>query len=111
MGFVQRYRQDPTLEQLTSIEQTAIVDIAPPQPGVGQGSGNVLVTAEFEDGPFAAGGDSAGYDPNRRGILEAFTSGDLEQKYGGFGFVRIAHHTVSHPIHRRAVIFDQFVKF
>ena len=88
MGFVQRYRQDPTLEQLTSIEQVAIVDIAPPQPGVGQGTGNVLVTGEFEDGPFAAGGDSAGYNPNRRGVLEVFTSGDLEQKYGGFGFVR-----------------------
>ncbi len=88
MGFVQRFRQDPTLEQLTRIEQIAIVDIAPPQPSTGLGTGNVLTTAEFEDGPFAAGGDSSGYNPNLRGVLEAFTSADLEAKYGGFGFNR-----------------------
>ena len=88
MTIVQRYRQDPTLEQLTSIEQLAIVDIAPPQPSTGVGSGNVLEVGEHEDGPFAAGGDSTGYDPNRRGVLEVFTSADLEQKFGGFGFVR-----------------------
>lgn len=88
MTFVQRFRQDPTLEQLTSIEQIAIVDIAPPQPSTGVGSGNVLCTGEFEDGPFAAGGDSLGYNPDLRGILEAFTSGDLEAKFGSFGFVR-----------------------
>jgi hypothetical protein len=88
MTFVQRYRTDPTLEQLTSIEQLAIVDIAPPQPATGVGTGNVLEVGEHEDGPFAAGGDSLGYNPNRRGVLEAFTSGDLEQKYGSFGFVR-----------------------
>lgn len=88
MGFVQRFRQDPTLEQLTRIEQIAIVDIAPPQPSTGLGTGNVLEVGEHEDGPFAAGGDSLGYNPNRRGVLEAFTSADLESKYGGFGFNR-----------------------
>lgn len=88
MTFVQRYRQDPTLEQLTAIEQVAIVDIAPPQPSTGVGTGNVLEVGEHEDGPFAAGGDSLGYDPLRRGVLECFTSADLEQKFGGFGFIR-----------------------
>ncbi len=88
MGFVQRYRQDPTLEQLTRIEQIAIVDIAPPQPSTGLGTGNVLEVGEHEDGPFAAGGDSLGYNPNRRGVLEAFTSADLEGKFGSFGFNR-----------------------
>lgn len=88
MGFVIRYRSDPTLEQLTRIEQTAIVDLAPPGPATGVGSGNVLSVGEFEDGPFAAGGDSLGYNANRRGVLEAFTSSDQEDKYGGFGFVR-----------------------
>lgn len=88
MGFVRRFTSDPSLETLLEVEAVNVVDIAPPAPSVGVGSGNVLVVGEFEDGPFAAGGDASAYDPNRRGVLEAFSSLDLEQKFGGFGFVR-----------------------
>jgi hypothetical protein len=88
MAFVRQFTQDPTQEQLLEIEAINVVDIAPPAPGTGVGTGAMLVVGEYEDGPFAAGGDSAAYDPNRRGPLEARGSVDLEQKFGGFGFTR-----------------------
>lgn len=88
MALVKQVTSDPTLEQLLELERTWVVDIAPPAPSSGVGTGNVLVTGEFEDGPFAAGGDSDKYNPDQRGPLEIFGSVDLEQKFGSFGYNR-----------------------
>lgn len=88
MAFVRQFTSDPTQEQLLEIEAINVVDIAPPAPGTGVGTGAMLVVGEFEDGPFANGGDSAAFDANQRGPMETFGSVDLEQKFGGFGFER-----------------------
>lgn len=85
-GFVRRFTSFPSIETLAEIEAVNIVDLPPPAPTTGVGSGTLLVVGEFEDGPFAAGGDAAEYDPTLRGVVEAFSSEDLRQKFGGFGF-------------------------
>lgn len=87
-AFVRRFTQIPTLETLLEIEAVNIVDLAPPDPSTGVGSGAVLLVGEFEDGPFAAGGDAVGYDPNLRGPREVLGSSDFVATFGGFGFVR-----------------------
>lgn len=86
--FTRRFTEFPSLETLNEIEAVNVIDLAPQDPATGTGSGAVLCVGEFEDGPFAAGGDADTYDPTRRGVLEAFTSADLIDKYGGFGFQR-----------------------
>jgi hypothetical protein len=85
-GFVRRFTSFPSIEVLAEIEAVNIVDLPPPAPTTGVGSGTMLLVGEFEDGPFAGGGDAPEYDPNLRGIVEVFSSEDLRQKFGGFGF-------------------------
>lgn len=87
-AFIRRFTEEPSLETLLEIESINIVDLVPPEPSTGVGTGNLLAVAEFEDGPFAAGGDSAHYDAAKRGPYEVFGSGDLVGTFGGFGFVR-----------------------
>lgn len=86
--FVRRFRQFPPIEQLTSIESVNIVDLTPPFPTTGVGTGTLLVVGEFEDGPFAAGGDSDYWDASAkgRGPQEIYSSEDYRQRFGGFGF-------------------------
>lgn len=96
-AFIRRFTEFPTLDVLTEIEAVNIVDIAPQSAFLGVGSGTLLVVGEFEDGPFAAGGDSTDYaNPSavstvagaiRQSILEVFGDTDFKRKYGGFGFV------------------------
>lgn len=87
-AFIRRFTEEPSLETLLEIESINIVDLVPPEPSTGVGTGNLLTVAEFEDGPFAAGGDSPHYDAAKRGPYEVFGSGDLVSTFGGFGFVR-----------------------
>lgn len=84
-GFVIRRTTIPTTEELLAIEAVNVIDLAPPSPATGVGSGNVLCVGEFEDGGFAAGGDAPEWvgDP---GTLEVFSSQDLENRFGGFGY-------------------------
>ena len=77
-GFVRRFTSEPTLEVITQIEGVVIIDLTPPPPITGAGSGSVVIFGEFEDGPFAA--------ENNEGPLEVFGSTDLQQKFGGFGY-------------------------
>lgn len=77
-GYVRRYTSEPTLEEILRIEGVVIIDLSPPEPLTGAGTGAVLVVGEFEDGQFAA---VAGEGP-----LEVFGSTDLKNKFGGFGF-------------------------
>lgn len=77
-GFVRRFTEEPPIEVILQIEGVVIIDLVPPPPVTGAGTGTVLLFGEMEDGPFA--NDSAG------GPLEVFGSTDLQQKFGAFGF-------------------------
>ncbi len=77
-GFVRRATREPTLEEILQIEGVFIIDLAPPPPVTGEGTGTVVLFAETEDGFFAT--DST------EGPREVFGSTDLQQKFGGFGF-------------------------
>jgi hypothetical protein len=74
-AFVRRFREVPTIEVLTEIEQVAIVDQVPQTTPVGVGSGTMLLVGEFEDGPFNT-------------PTEVFGDNDELAKFGGFGFQR-----------------------
>lgn len=74
-GFIRRYENDPGLEVLAEIEGVDIIDRDPPEGIVGQGSGTVVFTGEFEDGPF--------------NTPTTVTSGqDLLSRFGGFGYAK-----------------------
>ncbi len=77
-GFVRRFTSEPTIEVILQIEGIVIIDLAPPPPVTGAGTGAVLLFGEMEDGPFA--------DEATEGPLEVFGSTDLVQKFGAFGF-------------------------
>lgn len=78
-GFTRRFTSIPTTETIREIEGLVIVDIAPPEPSTGAGSGAVLCVGEFEDGLFAT-------DTEAKGSVEVFGSSDLLTKFGGFGY-------------------------
>jgi hypothetical protein len=84
-GFVRRFSSTPTIETLLEVEAVNVIDLAPPSPATGVGTGNTMVLGEFEDGGFAAGGDAPEWvgDP---GVIEVFSSQDLINRYGGFGY-------------------------
>lgn len=85
MAFVRRFTTTPPDEVLLQIEAINVIDLAPPAPTVGVGTGNLLIVGEFEDGPFADGGDSDQFagDP---GVLDVTSPEDYAQKFGSFGF-------------------------
>lgn len=72
-AFIRRYRTAPTLDQLSAIEQIAIVDGVPTTPVTGAGSGTMLLVGEFEDGAFNT-------------PTEVFGEDDEHFKFGGFGY-------------------------
>lgn len=78
-GFVRRFTSVPTLEVIKEIEGVVIIDLAPPDPATGTGTGAVLLVGEFEDGFFATEQDA-------KGAVEVFGSEDYRAKFGGFGF-------------------------
>jgi hypothetical protein len=84
-GFIRRFNVFPPIEVLTEIEAIDIIDLAPPSPTTGIGTGTLYCVGEFEDGAFATGGDSP-YWNGFPGNNEVFSSQDLLNKYGGFGF-------------------------
>lgn len=78
-GFVRRFTEVQTIEVIRQIEGVVIIDLAPPDPATGAGSGTILLVGEFEDGFFAT-------DDEVKGAVEVFGSEDFRQKFGGFGF-------------------------
>ena len=48
-SFIRRFREFPSVEVLPEIEAVNVVDIAPPLPTTGVGSGAVLLFGEFEE--------------------------------------------------------------
>lgn len=79
-GYVRRYTSEPTIDQIRAIEGPVIIDLAPPPPVTGAGSGAVLLVGEMEDGAFAADTSVDG------GVREVYGSADLAAKFGGFGY-------------------------
>jgi hypothetical protein len=87
-GFIRRFTSAPSIETLTEIEAVTVVDLPPQAPAVGVGTGAVMIVGEFEDGPFATGGDASFFDSAYRnqGPQEIFGSEDMVARFGGFGF-------------------------
>lgn len=79
-GFTRRFTTVPTLTEILRIEGVSVIDLVPPNPVVGAGSGNVLLVGEFEDGEFAT-------DIDTLGAVQVFGSQDYLSKFGGFGYV------------------------
>jgi hypothetical protein len=78
-GFLRRFTSIPTLEVIKQIEGPVIIDLAPPDPATGQGTGTVLLVGEFDDGYFAS-------DTAIKGALEVFGGEDYRQKFGSLGY-------------------------
>ena len=99
MAISRRFTVTPPDEVLLQIEAINVIDLAPPAPTVGVGTGNLLIVGEFEDGPFAAGGDSEQFagDP---GVLDVTSPEDYAQKFGTFGFT-YGELQYQHPCARR----------
>lgn len=87
-GFIRRFTSQPSIETLSEIEAINIVDLPPQAPTTGVGTGSLLVVGEFEDGPFAAGGDADYFNTadRNKGPREVYGSEDLVSRFGGFGF-------------------------
>jgi hypothetical protein len=79
-GFTRRFTALPTLATLLAIEGVSIIDLAPPDPVVGAGTGTVLLVGEFEDGLFAV-------DSTAKGSVEVFGSEDFRTKFGSLGYI------------------------
>lgn len=78
-GFVRRFTFIPTLEVIRQIEGPVLIDLAPPDPATGAGTGTVLLVGEFEDGFFSTEEDA-------KGAVEVFGSEDFRAKFGDFGY-------------------------
>lgn len=78
-GYVRRFTYVPTLETIQEIEGLVIIDLAPPAPVTGAGTGTVLLVGEFEDGYFATQDES-------QGAVEVYGSSDYAYKFGLFGY-------------------------
>ena len=53
--FQRRFDSFPTIETLSEIEAINVIDLVPPAPSTGAGSGAVLVVGEYEAGFRARG--------------------------------------------------------
>lgn len=72
-AFRRVYLQDPGVNALLAVSQTAIIDRAPPSLNTGAGTGTMLVVGEFERGPLLV-------------PTEVFGATDRERTFGGLGF-------------------------
>lgn len=97
-GFVRRFTEIPTLEVIREIEGLVIVDLAPPAPATGAGTGVVLLVGEFEDGYFAT-------DEEAQGAVEVYGSADYQVKFGSFGYT-YSGVKANHPSARRGLAED-----
>lgn len=87
-GFIRRFTSQPSIETLSEIEAIDIVDLPPQSPTTGIGTGTLLCVGEYEDGPFAVGGDATYFSnaDKNKGPREVFGSEDMVTRFGGFGF-------------------------
>jgi hypothetical protein len=73
MTWTRRFDFDPGNEVLLNIEAVNILDLEPPEPIAGVGSGMCLLVAEFEDGPFET-------------PTQMLSASDLKKIFGDFGY-------------------------
>jgi hypothetical protein len=71
--FVRRFLFDPGNEVLLNIESVNIIDLVPPSPIAGVGTGTVLLVGEFENGPFGV-------------TTEVVNASDLANTFGSLGY-------------------------
>lgn len=73
-SFLRRFTFDPGNDVLLDIESVNILDLEPPAPLTGIGTGAVVIVGEFEDGPYAVPTEVTGAD-------------DLLSNFGSFGYL------------------------
>lgn len=83
-SYVRRFLSDPGADVLLEIESVNILDLDPPASLVGVGSGAVLVVGEFENGPFATGGNAPQYGADT--LVEPGSSTDFVNQLGEVGY-------------------------
>lgn len=71
--FTRRFNFVPSDDVLVEIESANIVDLTPPAPIAGVGTGTALLVGEFETGPFEL-------------TTEVSSAADLQATFGGFGY-------------------------
>jgi hypothetical protein len=71
--FTRRWTTIPPDSVLVNIESTNIIDLTPPAPIAGIGTGTVLLVGEFENGPFGV-------------VTQVASANELQSMFGGFGF-------------------------
>lgn len=84
--FIRRYLSDPGNEVLLDIESVNILDLDPPASIAGIGTGTVIEVAEFENGPFAAGGNSSAFALAAKGVFEVAGATDFANQLGTIGY-------------------------
>lgn len=84
-SFIRRFSFDPGDEVLLEIESVNILDLDPPAALTGVGTGCAIIIGEFEDGPFATGGNASGIE-NNAPVREVSGGTDLSQTYGQLGY-------------------------
>jgi len=75
--FIRRFTFDPGTDVLLNIESVNILDLEPPSPIKGIGTGATLIVGEFENGPFST---------QSGGVFEVTSATDLATTFGTLGF-------------------------
>lgn len=83
--FIRRFLSDPGNEVLLEIESVNILDLDPPASISGIGTGTVIHVGEYEDGPFATGGQANGQDQEAR-MVEPTGATDFVRQVGELGY-------------------------
>jgi hypothetical protein len=86
--FIRRFLFDPGNEVLLAIESVNILDLEPPASITGIGTGTVICVGEYENGPFATGGNSSAFQPPEfpPGALEVTGTTDFVNTFGELGY-------------------------
>lgn len=83
-GFTRRYSTDPGTQVKALIEGVVILDLTPPGPVQGVGSGVVACVGEFPDMTYAVAADNAGGITTSPQPVQVTTTADLIAKTGAF---------------------------
>lgn len=97
--FIRRFLTDPGNEVLLEIESVNILDLDPPASITGVGTGTVICVGEYEDGPFATGGNANGQD-NTIKMVEPVGATDFVTQVGELGY-RYNGVPANHPSARK----------
>lgn len=84
--FIRRFTQQVPNDVLLEIEAVNILDLDPPSAITGIGTGTVICEGEYEDGPFATGGNCNGLDDLGKGTFEVTGTTDFVNTFGELGY-------------------------